>query len=96
MPQPSQGPKPYPVSELPPLVEGLDDVEIAFGGADAVPETPDASPSGASLDGPTEAERAHGIMAMRQYIRAGRVALFVLSAVFVIGLAGWVFWFFYW
>lgn len=96
MPQPSQGPKVPPTSEPPPPWDAAGDVELAFGGADAVPETPDALPSGASLDGPTERERSHGIMAMRQRIRRGRMLLALLSVVFVIGLAGWVFWFFYW
>lgn len=86
MPQPSQG------ANTDPSLTG--DIEVAWGGADAIPETPDASPSGASLDGPTELTRQTGIMAMRQNIRAGRWTLVVLSAVFVVGLAGWVFWFF--
>lgn len=93
MPQPSQGPNEFRGREPPLTGADVGDAEVEWGGADAVPETPDAAPSGASLDGPTELQREHGIMAMRQNIRAGRWVLVVLSAVFAIGLAGWVFWF---
>lgn len=68
----------------------------SYGDADAVPETPDANPSGAGLDGVNERQRSGGVMAMRENIRQGRWALVLLSVVFTIGLAGWVFWFFYW
>lgn len=84
MPQLSQGPN------------GFRDAETAYGGADAVPETPDASPTGADLEGDTARQRERGIMAMRQNIRGGRIALVLLSVVFTIGLAGWVFYFLYW
>lgn len=96
MPEPSQGPNELRGREVPLPGDAASDVEVAWGGADAVPETPNAAPSGASLEGANAREREHGIMAMRQNIRTGRWLLAVLSVVFVIGLAGWVFWFFYW
>lgn len=84
MAQPSHGPSSY------------SDPETAYGGADAVPETPDASPSGAHLDGPRESQRSGAIFSMRQNIRAGRWALVIFSVIFTLGLAGWVFFFLYW
>ena len=84
MPQPSQGQSSY------------EDLTPSHGDADAVPETPNAAPSGASLEGPSALSREHGIMAMRENIKAGRFALVILSLVFTIGLAGWVFFFLYW
>ncbi len=85
--------------DVPQLSQGSNghpSAEVACGGADAVPETPNAAPSGAVLEGENASAREQGIMAMRREIRTGRWLLALASLVFVVGLTGWVFWFFFW
>jgi hypothetical protein len=65
--------------------------ETALGGADAVPETPDAVVHGASLEGATEAEIHRDVSGMRTWISRGRWVWAGLTLVVVALMIAWLY-----